>query len=136
MLQKIASVWTTLIYNSIFIEFVPGLNLYLKVDWKGMCESVFDNVNCFFFNKISENIFFLKLLFIRRVFYRDLVSISSTLNARILHTNVFFLVTFWLWTNFRTKNARKKGWWNWALKEVRKAKWGYGPPTLWTKVPT
>ncbi len=36
-------------------------------------------------------------------------SISSTLNGRILRTKAFFLVTFWLWTNFRTKVKR---WWN------------------------
>jgi len=30
----------------------------------------------------------------------------------------FFLVAFWLWTNFRTKNARVKCWWNWHLESI------------------
>jgi len=45
-------------------------------------------------------------------------SISSMLNARILRTKAFFLVTFWLWMNFPTKNVPIKRWWNWHLKEV------------------
>jgi len=36
----------------------------------------------------------------------DQVSISSTLNTCIFCTNVFFPVTFWLWTNFCTKKIR------------------------------
>ncbi len=43
------------------------------------------------------------ILDIKRISY--LWSISSTLNAQILRTKAFFLVTFWLWTNFRTKNC-------------------------------
>ena len=35
-------------------------------------------------------------------------SISSTLNEQILCTKAFFLVTFWLRTNFCTKNAHIK----------------------------
>ncbi len=39
------------------------------------------------------------------IFYAtNKVSISSTINACIFCTNVFFLVIFWLWTNFRMKN--------------------------------
>jgi len=47
--------------------------------------------------------------------YILLLSISSTVDDRILCTQAFFLVTFWLWTNFRTKNVCLKRWWNWHL---------------------
>jgi hypothetical protein len=49
--------------------------------------------------------------------YSPLGSISSTFFA-LFCTNVLFLVTFRLWTNFRTKNACEKRWWNWALPSI------------------
>ncbi len=44
------------------------------------------------------------------------VSISSTFYVRLFCTNVFSLLRFWLWTNFCTKNALVKCWWNWQQK--------------------
>ncbi len=41
------------------------------------------------------------------------MSISSMFYVRIFHTKVFSLLIVWLWTNFRTKNAFVKCWWNW-----------------------
>ena len=45
----------------------------------------------------------------------QLLSISSTFYACIFCTKVFSLLRVWLWTNFRTKNARVRCWWNWML---------------------
>jgi len=41
------------------------------------------------------------------------VSISSTFYVQIFRTNVVSAVRVWLWTNYCTKNAREKCWWNW-----------------------
>jgi hypothetical protein len=42
-------------------------------------------------------------------------------------TRAFFLVIFWLWTNFRPKNVRIKGWWNWHQNSTdhlcKRTKW-------------
>ncbi len=48
----------------------------------------------------------------------ELASISSTLNVRILRSKAFFLVKFWLWTNFCSKNTCVKHWWNWHLESI------------------
>jgi len=44
-----------------------------------------------------------------------LVSFSSTFYARVFRTKVFSLRRVWLRTNFHTKNAWVKCWWNWHL---------------------
>ncbi len=65
------------------------------------------NIVSQFWKAQGDEILWTKAAFVINRFYFDpqyQVSISSTLNARIFRTNVFFLVTFWLWTNFHTKN--------------------------------
>jgi hypothetical protein len=45
-------------------------------------------------------------------------SISSTFFVRLFRTKAFFLVTFWVWMNFCTKNMRVKRWWNWRQESI------------------
>jgi len=47
-------------------------------------------------------------------FFNLVVNFINIKRSNFMYESLF-LVTFWLWTNFRTKIARVKHWWNWHL---------------------
>jgi len=49
---------------------------------------------------------------ISSTFYKCIFLYESLLSS-------FFLLRVWLWTNFRTKNAHVKCWWNWTVQSLK-----------------
>ncbi len=67
------------------------------------------------------------------------VNFTNILGAHFLYKSLlisFSLLTVWLWTNFCTKNALVKCWWNWPLKGGIRAKekgWPIVSDRWWAK---
>ncbi len=82
-------------------------------DFPYRCPKMYAKLNLYTIR--DKEISFIKMSLIFIILSQNLVylgSISPTFFARVFRTNVFFLVTFRI---KRTKNARKKRWWNWHL---------------------